>query len=83
MSILDLLEGGDELTIPSRTVKLLHAINDHIDGYQKAQRKPNAGNENKTVNQVPPANRHILPCKFIFFITIADSPEANNTKGVQ
>lgn len=36
MSNLDLLGGGDELTIPSRTVKLLHPINGHIDGYQEA-----------------------------------------------
>jgi hypothetical protein len=83
MSILGLLGGRDELTIPSWTVKLLYPINEHIDGYQQAQRTPKAGNDNETVNQAPPAHRHILSCKFCFFITITDSPEANNSEGVQ
>ena len=83
MSMLDLSGGGDELTIPSWTVKLLHSINERIDGYQEAQRTPKAGNNNETVNQAPPTHRHILSCKFCFFITIVDSPEANNSESVQ
>jgi hypothetical protein len=81
--ILDLLGGGDELTIPSRTVKLLHPINAHIDGYQEAQRTPKAGNDNEAVNQAPPAHRRILSCRFCFFITVTNSPEANSSEGVQ
>jgi len=83
MSNLDLLGGRDELTIPSRSIKLLRPINNHIDGYQEAQRTPEAGNDNEAVNQVPPARKHIFSCKFCFLITIADSPEANNSESVQ
>ena len=83
MSILDLLRGRDKLTISSWTVKLLHPINERIDGYQQAQRTPKAGNDNEALNQAPPAHKHILSCKFCFFITITHSPEANNSEGVQ
>ncbi len=82
MSTSNPLEVGDELTIPSRTVKTLHPINDHIDGHQETQRTPKAGNDNETVSQAPPAPRHILSCISCFFIIVADSPEANDSEGI-
>lgn len=78
-----LLEGVDELTIPSRTIETLHAISGYVDGYQEAQRKPKASNDNETVNQVPPAVPHIRSRRFCLSIIIADSPETNDSEGVK
>lgn len=85
MSNLGLLGGCDEPTIPSRTVKLLHPINARVDGYHEAQRTPKAGNDNEATNQAPPSpvHGHILTYRPRLFITVADSPEANNVEGVQ
>jgi hypothetical protein len=75
----DRLESVNELTIPSRTVEVLRTIHSYVDGYQDAKKAPKAGNDNVTVNQVPPALGHTVFCLFI----TADSPETNDSEGVQ
>lgn len=78
-----LLESVDELTIPSRTVEALHAINSYVDGYQDAQRTPKASNDNETANQVLSAGPYIRSRRFCLSTTIAYSPETNDSEGVK
>jgi hypothetical protein len=79
-----LLEDVYELTIPGRSVEALRAIDSYVDGHQEAQGTPKADNDNKTVNQAPPAPRYTgnLSRDFCLFIIMADSPETNDSEGV-
>lgn len=52
--------GETKLTIPRRAIEVIHAVNGDIDGYQKAESDPQAGDNDETVIQAHLGLRFLL-----------------------